>query len=149
MLQRPRNPRTGIFTRRMITLMLTGSVWLAILILGIFQWALHSGRSITESMTMAFVLLVVAEFVKAYNFRSDHISALKGTFRNRWLNGAILWELALLLAIVYVPFLQIAFGTFALSLRDWGIIVALALSIIPVLESAKWMIRQGYAGAAQ
>ncbi len=140
MKQRPRSPRTGIFTKRVMALMLTGSVWLAILILGIFWWALHSNRGIDESMTMAFVLLVVAEFVKAYNFRSDHLSSLRGTFTNRWLNVAILWELILLLCLVYVPFLQIAFGTFALTLRDWGVIVAMALTIIPVLETAKWFL---------
>ncbi|TSC99223.1 MAG: Ca2+-transporting ATPase [Candidatus Peregrinibacteria bacterium Greene1014_49] len=146
MTQSPRNPRTGIFTRSTIALMLTGSVWLAVLILGIFWWTLQSGRTLEESMTMAFVLLVVAEFVKAYNFRSDHISALRGTLHNRWLNIAILWELLLLLALVYVPFLQVAFGTFALKLRDWGCIIALALTIIPVLEAAKWMIRRQYFG---
>ncbi len=142
MKQKPRNPRTGIFTRRVMALMLTGSIWLATLILGIFFWATHSGRGIKESMTMAFVLLVVAEFVKAYNFRSDHLTALRGTFSNRWLNAAILWELILLLCIVYVPFLQIAFGTFALTLRDWTVIVGLALSIIPILETAKWVLRR-------
>ncbi|NOS67588.1 MAG: HAD-IC family P-type ATPase, partial [Candidatus Peribacteraceae bacterium] len=142
MKQKPRNPRTGIFTKRVMALMLTGSVWLAVLILSIFWWATHSGRGIEESMTMAFVLLVVAEFVKSYNFRSDHLSALRGTFKNKWLNAAILWELILLLCIVYVPFLQIAFGTFALTLNDWGVIVAMALTIIPVLETAKWVLRR-------
>ncbi len=142
MLQKPRNPHTGIFTKRVMALMLTGSMWLAALILGIFYWAAHSGRGINESMTMAFVLLVVAEFVKAYNFRSDHLSALRGTFTNRWLNIAILWELILLMCIVYVPFLQIAFGTYALTVHDWTVIVVLALSIIPVLETAKFILRR-------
>ena len=93
-------------------------------------------------MTMAFVLLVVCEFVKSYNFRSDHLSVFSGTFKNKWLNLAILWELALLLLIVYVPFLQVAFKTFALTLEDWGIIVLMALTIIPVLEAAKWALRK-------
>lgn len=142
MLQAPRNPHTGIFTKRVMALMLTGSVWLAVLILGIFFWATHSGRDMSESMTMAFVLLVVAEFVKSYNFRSDHLTALRGTFSNKWLNIAILWELGLLLCIVYVPFLQAAFGTFAIGLRDWAVIITLALTIVPVLETAKWVLRQ-------
>lgn len=142
MKQRPRNPRTGIFTKRVMALMLTGSAWLATLILGMFWWASHSGRDLSEAMTMSFVLLIVAEFVKAYNFRSDHLSALRGTFKNRWLNIAIIWELALLLCLVYVPFLQTAFGTFALTLRDWGVIILLALTIIPVLETAKLMLRR-------
>ncbi len=142
MRQPPRDPNTGIFTKRVMALMLTGSVWLAFLILSMFWWATHTERGLQESMTMAFVLLVTCEFIKAYNFRSDHLSMFRGTFSNKWLNIAILWEILLLLAIVYVPFLQVAFKTFPLTLEDWAIIIALALTIIPVLELAKWVLRR-------
>ncbi len=140
MLRKPRDPRAGIFSRQVVLLMLTGSVWLSVLILGTFWWSLRSGRDLSESMTMAFVLIVVSEFFKAYNFRSDHLSALRGTFKNKWLNIAIAWEIALLLCIVYVPFLQLSFKTFPLSLVDWGIILILAFSVTPVSELTKWIL---------
>ena len=47
-------------------------------------------------MAITFVSLVLMEFSKAYHFRSDRDSVLKGLFSNRWLNLAILWELLLL-----------------------------------------------------
>jgi Ca2+-transporting ATPase len=142
MKQPPRDPESGIFSRRVIILMLAGSVWLTVLILGIFQWALFSGRGKDEAMTMAFVLLVVTEFVKAYNFRSDHLSVLSNTFRNKWLNLSILWETLLLLAIVYVPFLHEPFGTYPLSAEDWMIIIPLALSVSVILDVTKWFLRK-------
>ncbi len=142
MRRSPRDPRSGIFTKRVVTLMLTGSVWLALSTLLLFRWSLLSGRSVSEAMTMAFTLVVVTEFFKAYNFRSDRLSVLHGTFRNRWLNLAVAWEMALLLCIIYVPFLQVAFGTFPLPLRDWGIVIAIAACVTPVLECAKWVIRR-------
>jgi Ca2+-transporting ATPase len=52
----------------------------------------------------------------------------------------------LLAAIVYVPVLQKLFGTFALGSRDWLVIVPAALSIFPVLETAKWARRRGWIG---
>ncbi len=55
---------------------------------------------------MTFVSLVLIQFFKAYNFRSDRHSVLHRPFANRWLNLAIVWELALLLVVVYVPFLH-------------------------------------------
>ena len=58
----------------------------------------------------------------------------------------MLWELALLSVIVYVPFLHEPFGTFSLPLVDWAIVVGLALTISPVLEAAKWMERRGWFG---
>jgi len=143
LMQRPpRDPRTGIFTRPVVALMLIGGLWSSVANLGLFGWALRSGRSLAEAMTMAFVSLVLIEFVKAYNYRSDRYSVGHRPFANRWLNRAILWEMLLLSLIVYVPFLSRAFGTFQLPWNDWEWVVLPALTLTPVLEVAKWMIRR-------
>ncbi|MCI0580984.1 MAG: HAD-IC family P-type ATPase, partial [Chloroflexi bacterium] len=146
MHRKPRNPRTGIFTRPIVTLMVVGGLWSALVNLGLFAWALNSGRSLEEAITMTFVLLVLIQFFKAYNFRSDRHSVLNRPFANKWLNWAILWEVMLLVLIIYVPFLHNAFGTYALPLVDWVIVILLALTISPVLELAKWMERHGWFG---
>ncbi|HMQ34432.1 MAG TPA: HAD-IC family P-type ATPase [Chloroflexaceae bacterium] len=145
--RRPRDPRRGIFTRPVVALMLVGGVWSTMVNLGLFAWALGSGRPLAEAMTMTFVALVLIQFFKSYNYRSDRHSVLRRPFANRWLNLAILWELALLAAIVYLPFLHSAFGTFSLPPVDWLIVVGLAATIVPVLELAKWMARRGWFGA--
>ncbi len=142
----PRAQRAGIFTRPVVMLMLVGGVWSAIINLSLFVWALNSGRSIQEAMTMTFVSLVLIQFFKAYNFRSDRHSVLRRPFANRWLNIAIVWELFMLGLILYVPVLEKAFGTFGLPLRDWLIIVGAALTVSPILELAKWMERRGWFG---
>lgn len=150
LMQRPpRDPRTGIFTRPVVTLMLVGGVWSTMINLGLFVWALNSGRSVQDAMTMTFVALVLIQFFKAYNFRSDRHSVLRRPFANKWLNIAILWELFMLGLILYVPFLESVFGTLALPLRDWVIIVAAAFTVSPVLELAKWMERRGWFGELQ
>ena len=51
----PRDSRTGIFTRPVVLLMLVGGVWSTAVNLGLFVWALRSGRSLQEAMTMTFV----------------------------------------------------------------------------------------------
>ena len=145
----PRDPRTGIFTRPVVTLMLVGGFWSAIINLGLFVWALNSGRTVQEAMTMTFVSLVLIQFFKAYNFRSDRHSVLRRPFANKWLNLAIVWELLMLGLILYVPLLERTFGTYGLSLRDWLIIIGAALTISPVLELAKWMERRGWFGSLE
>jgi Ca2+-transporting ATPase len=142
----PRNPRTGVFTRPVVSLIVVGGLWSALVNLVLFAWALGSGRSLEESITMTFVSLVLIQFFKAYNFRSDRHSVLNQLFANKWLNLAILWEVVLLLLVVYLPFLQSPFGTFSLPLIDWVIVVAAAFTISPVLELAKWMERRGWFG---
>jgi Ca2+-transporting ATPase len=143
LMQRPpRDPRTGIFTRPVVLLMLAGGVWSALVNLSLFVWALSSGRPVAEAMTMTFVSLVLIQFFKAYNFRSDRESVLRQPFANKWLNLAIVWELILLGLILYVPFLETMFGTVALPWWDWAIIVAAALTVSPVLELTKWIERR-------
>ncbi len=142
MRQPPRDPRRSIFTRPVVGLMMIGGFWSALVNLSLFVWALQSGRGMVEAMTMTFVSLVLIQFFKAYNFRSDHLSVFHRPFANRWLNLAILWELLLLAGVVYLPFLHEPFGTFPLSLNDWLIIVLVALTVVPVLEAAKWVLRQ-------
>jgi len=126
--------------------MLMGGLWSMAINFGVFAWALNSGRSLSEAMTMTFVTLVLTEFIKAYNFRSDRHTVFRRPFANKWLNLAILWELALLVLIVHVPFLERAFGTFNLPLTDWAIAAGLALTILPALELAKWIVRRGWFG---
>jgi len=146
MRHKPRNPRRGIFTRPVVTLMTVGGFWSALVNLGLFAWAIDSGRSLSQAMTMAFVSLVLIQFFKAYNYRSDHLSIFAGIFSNRWLNLAIVFDLLLMVAVIYVPFLQGPFETYALPLLDWLIVFTAALTISPVIELAKWMLRRGWFG---
>ena len=146
MRRRPRAHQHRLFTRPVVSLMLIGGIWSTLVNLSLFAYLLTSGRSHAEGMTMIFVTLVLIEFFKAYNFRSDRHSVLKRPFANKWLNRAILWELTLLSLIIYLPFLHEPFGTFSLTFVDWIIVLAVAFTINPVLEVGKWLVRRGWLG---
>ena len=150
LMQRPpRDSRTGIFTRPVVTLMVVGGLWSALINIGLFSWALSARSDVTEAMTMTFVSLVLIEFLKAYCFRSERHSVLTQPFANKWLNRAIAWEIALLMAVIYAPLLQQPFGTFGLPIIDWAIVLTGAITILPVLEFAKWLVRRGWFGALE
>jgi Ca2+-transporting ATPase len=144
--RRPRNPRIGIFTRPVVMSLLAGGLWSGLVNIGLFTWLVRSGRPLEQAMAMTFVALVLIQFFNAYNSRSDRLSIVQRPFANKWLNRAVLWELALLGAVVYTPFLQRAFGTFSLSPADWALTGVLAFSIVPVLEIVKWLARRGRFG---
>uniref|UniRef100_C6E853 ATPase, P-type (Transporting), HAD superfamily, subfamily IC n=1 Tax=Geobacter sp. (strain M21) TaxID=443144 RepID=C6E853_GEOSM len=147
LMQRPpRDSSGGVFTRPVVTLILVGGAWSTLVNLILFYWARASGCSDREAMTMTFVSLVLIQFFKAYNFRSDRYSVLRTPFANRWLNLAVVWELLLLLVVVYLPPLQRPFGTFALTGREWLIVAVAAATIFPVLELCKWLERRGAFG---
>jgi Ca2+-transporting ATPase len=149
MRRRPHDPRRGIFTRPLVVLMLAGGLWSTLVNLVLFQWASHSGRSAAEAMTMTFVSLVLIQFFKAYNFRSDRDPVYRTPFANRWLNLAIAWELVMLAVVIYLPVLHKPFGTFALPLEDWVVVLLGAVTVVPVLETTKWFIRRGWFGLGE
>jgi len=146
MRRKPNDPKKGIFTRPIITLILAGGLWSTLVNLSLFHWERASGRSIAEAMTMTFVSLVLIQFFKAYNFRSDKDPVFLRPFANTWLNLAIVWELAILAVIIYVPLLQKPFGTFCLTWQDWVIVVLSTVTVVPVIEITKWIIRRGWFG---
>jgi len=146
MLRLPNDPKKGIFTRSILALMLTGGIWSTIVNLSLFQFALASGRSLQEAMTMTFVSLVLIQFFKAYNFRSEQASIFRRPFANKWLNLAITWELVMLTAIITIPVFRAPFGTFLLTAEDWTIVIVSAATVVPVIELLKWFLRRGLFG---
>ena len=56
--------------------------------------------------------------------------------------AAILGSVALQVLVVYVPFLQNAFGTVPLSARDWLLSVAVASSVLWLREANKFLTRK-------
>jgi Ca2+-transporting ATPase len=137
MQAKPRDAKAGIFTSRVRRLILIGGAWSTAVNLAVFVWARSSGRELDEAMTLTFVSLILIQFFKAYAFRSDHASTFARPFANRWLNAAIAWELVMLTMVIYLPILQGPFGTFHLTLVDWLVAIAAAVTILPVLEVAK------------
>jgi Ca2+-transporting ATPase len=128
MLQKPRPPKEPIINRYMLTGIIVQTFAITVATLLAF-WV---GRSIAThpglGETMAFVTLSCSELLRAYTARSEYFPLLKiGVFTNRWMNYAVLSSLALILMVVYVPFLQDIFETQSLGLQEWMVIAPLLL----------------------
>jgi Ca2+-transporting ATPase len=97
--------------------------------------------------TMAFVSISFSELLRAFTARSERYPLIKiGPFSNRLMNYAVLTSLALLLVVVYVPFLQPIFNTTALGWEQWQYI--LPLIFIPSLaaETSKPILTRFFPG---
>ncbi len=72
------------------------------------------------AQTMAFATLVLSELLRAYTARSERYSIFAiGPFGNKWMQYAVGASIVLLIAVIYVPFLQPFFNTVPLTLTDW------------------------------
>lgn len=93
------------------------------------------------AQTMAFTTLVLFQIFNVFNARSDERSAFTGLFANRWLWAAVGVSLVLQALVVYMPFLQRAFGTTGLSGGDWLTCVLVASSVLWLREIGKLVTR--------
>ena len=80
--------------------------------------------------------------VRAFTARSERVSVFKlGLFTNKWMCMAVIFSIVLVLAVIYAPFLQIVFGTVALTLVDWVWVVPFALMASVAAELTKIYLR--------
>ena len=103
--------------------------------------ALGHDAQMTEARTMGFTILVFAQLFNAIASRSSRQSAFVGLFSNKWLWGAIGISILLQLVVIYVPFLNDAFGTTPLGLRAWFECIGLAAIVLVASEIYKAVMR--------
>ena len=96
-----------------------------------------------HARTMAFTTLMMFQLFNVFNCRSSWRSAFSGVFENKWLIGAVILSLLMHVLVLYVPDLQAAFHTVALSAFDWLIATAVAFTLLIFAELAKWALRSG------
>jgi len=86
------------------------------------------GVDVQTAETMAFVTLSLCELFRAYTVRSEKVSIFKlGVFSNKYMQYAVGLSIFLMILVVSVSFLQPIFNTHFPDLREWGVILGLAL----------------------
>jgi len=114
---------------------------LAITTVTLIAFAIGLQHDILYAETMAFVTLSASELVRAYTARSERYPLLRiGVFTNKWMNIAVLVSLALLLAVVYVPFLNGVFDTVPLGWTEWRLVMPLLLIPAIAAEAVKYYV---------
>lgn len=143
-----------------------GVIWRGYIFLGLIEaflvmsgyfWVLFNGGwSIGQSLpftdplyleatTMVFVGIVTSQIGNLLGCQTTRTSTFKvGVFKNKWVVRGIIFEVAVMLSIVYIPYLQAIFGTTSLGLNQWLYVI----SFIPIMffaeEIRKYFVRKYY-----
>ena len=140
--QPPRHPKVGLLFPGLLLRVGFLAILMSTGIFLIFNWA-QTRMSLEEARTIAFCSVVAFEWFKAFNARSDEHTIFRlGVFRNRWLVISISAAIMLQLAVIYVPFLQVAFSTVALSIERWGIAILAGGALFVIEETRKALFPQ-------
>ncbi len=131
---------SGFFVWRVLlvsVLMMTGA-------LGLFLWELDQGTSIETARTMAVNAVVVAEMFYLFNSRSilRPVMNVAGMTGNRYVLLAIAACIPLQLAYTHLPAMQAIFDSKALTLLEWGKVLAAGMLVFFVAELEKYFIRR-------
>jgi Ca2+-transporting ATPase len=148
MRQPPRPVGEGVITPRMWRGIVFVGVIMAAGTLFVLDASLPGGfvagdGGLRHGQTMAFTTLMLFQIFNVVNARSDERSAFVHLFTNHWLWIAIAASLSLQVVVVYVPFLQRAFGTVGLTARDWVLCVGVASTVLWLREGSKLIARMG------
>jgi Ca2+-transporting ATPase len=146
----PRPPREPVINRDMAIGIGVIAVVDAIAILTAFYLGLQRyPGSLEAAQTIAFVTLCTSELFRAYTARSEYNSVFSiGVFSNKWMNWAVLASFLLVLAVVYVPFLNPFFDTVPLSVDDWLLMLPFFFASPIAMELVKLYFRRRSPGVA-
>ena len=111
-------------------------------IFGIYIWSQAMGASVEESRTYAVNALVMMEIFYLISVRRLRTSSLgiDGLFGSKKVLIAIGVVVVLQAIFTYAPFMETLFNTRPVSLGMWGVIFAIGVSLLLVLELEKWLM---------
>lgn len=138
----PRDPGEGVFNPLMIqqTLLSAGVMFGATL--AVWYWLLEQGVDQDYARNLLLLLMVLFQNVHIFNCRSEYVSAFRIPLqRNPLLIIGIFAALGLHLLSMYLPFMQELLGIAPVTLTEFFALLAIALSILLVLEIFK-LIKQ-------
>ena len=143
MSRRPRAPHSHVITERMWFGIGLAAAVMCIGTLLVLDAALPGGfidgdGNVRYAQTLAFHTLVLYQVFDVFCIRSDEASAARGLFANAWLWLSLLLVLVLQGFVLYMPALQVAFGTVALDIDDWVLSMTVASTVVVAREMLKW-----------
>ncbi len=143
MKRKPRGSRESVINKEMLAgFAVQGVVIAASVILAFYIGLQLYSNSIQHARTIAFATLVCAQIIRGFTVRSQHHSVFSiGFFTNKYMILAIVSSIVLLLAVVYIPFLNTVFNTISLTLRDWLYIISFGLAAPVAEEITKFFLR--------
>jgi Ca2+-transporting ATPase len=145
---KPRSTQDGIFTGGLGTDVAYQGVLITLLTLAAYfighfmESGLWEITNSADGTTMAFLTMSMAEVFHSLNMRSQRGSLFMMGSRNKTLELAAFGSLVCTTLVIYVPFLAKAFSFEHISPAEYTVALALAISVIPIVEAVKLFQRK-------
>ncbi len=140
MTRPPRDPSAKFLDRGTLMVIFASAISLFVAVSFCYLTVYYRSGDLVYAQTVAFSAWIVSHILLAFVRRSEKEPLLKrGILSNRVM---VLWALSaigLLLAVIYVPFLQGLVKVSALNLIDWATVVAASVIATIWIEACKYV----------
>lgn len=133
MKRKPVPADSGLFHGRMPFLILFRGLLIGLCTLGVFASIQYTTQNTELARTAAFMTLVMTQIVHSFECRSETKSLLQSGIRdNMWLLAAGALSILMMLAVIYIPSLQVVFRTVPLEIEQMAVVAGFT-AIGPIL----------------
>ncbi|MBE7066783.1 MAG: cation-translocating P-type ATPase [Ruminococcaceae bacterium] len=124
-MQRPPiSPKEGLFSGKMPFHIIIRGILIGLCTLGAFVCVNHATGSLEIARTTAFMTLVMTQLVHSFECLSENKTLSKIDIRkNQWLLMATAVSLLMMVAVIYMPAMQVVFKTTALMPAQLGVVL--------------------------
>ncbi|MBP2146904.1 magnesium-transporting ATPase (P-type) [Methanofollis sp. W23] len=140
--RRPRPPEEGIFNRQMVEQTLVSGGYIGATAFLLWAWLLSSGWTDEAARNVLLLFMVFMENAHAFNCRSERRSIFRVPLSaNPFLVVGVVAAQGIHLLAMQVPLMQGVLGVAPVSFSIWLSLLAVALSLVLVMEGYKYMRR--------
>jgi len=126
----PRSARENIFARRLGWKIVSRGTLIGLCTLAAFWLTLLPApgdpAQLLKAQSVAFATLVMAQLIHVFDCRSSRSIFHRNPLQNKYLVGAVLSSVILMLGVLYLPALQPIFKTVTLGFAEWLLILVAA-----------------------
>ncbi|MGM5488622.1 MAG: cation-translocating P-type ATPase [Nanobdellota archaeon] len=142
MKQRPRDPKENILNDFVLMRIFSTVPFVVLGTVSLYIWYLYRMDDVAAAQTITFVTIVLFELFHTFNAKSWNDSIFhREVFSNRMLTMGVFLSLVFTILLLYVPFLQGIFGTVALGVFEWALVLGVSSSIILFIEFKKYSLK--------
>jgi Ca2+-transporting ATPase len=145
MAEKPKALHEPILTRLALTLIVIISVSSALAALFLFGYYYITQDDVLVGRSLAFASFAVNSMVYIFAYRSlrHPIWRTPSPLQNIPLLVSVLFGLLLAIGVFFVPALRDLLDITPLTIAQWGIVLAIAVALLIIVEAGKWISMSG------
>jgi len=138
MKRKPEDPKAPLLTKEIRVLIFVIGIITSFILLGLFVWLFKKELDLAEIRTIVFAALAIDTIFYVFSCKNLRKNVWEiNIFSNWFLILSWIFAVVMLIAAVYIPFLQVLLKTVPLNLVDWGFVFAIGIINLALIEITK------------